>query len=36
VSGRQEEARRLWREVNKRDPANTTLRETLTRLNVAL
>jgi Flp pilus assembly protein TadD len=36
VSGRQDEARRLWREVNKRDPANTTLRETLTRLNVAL
>lgn len=36
VTGRQDEARSLWREVNKRDPANTTLRETLTRLNVAL
>lgn len=34
--GRTDEARALWREAQGREPANTTLRDTLTRLNVAL
>lgn len=36
ASGRTDEARRLWREARGREPDNTTLRETLARLNVAL
>lgn len=36
ASGRQDEARTLWREARGREPDNTTLRETLVRLNVAL
>jgi tetratricopeptide (TPR) repeat protein len=34
--GRADEARALWREARGREPENTTLRETLARLNVAL
>ncbi len=34
--GRRDEARALWREARGREPDNTTLRETLARLNVAL
>jgi tetratricopeptide (TPR) repeat protein len=34
--GRTDEARALWREARGREPENTTLRETLARLNVAL
>lgn len=34
--GRADEARNLWREARGREPENTTLRETLARLNVAL
>jgi tetratricopeptide (TPR) repeat protein len=34
--GRRDEARRLWLEAQGREPENTTLRETLARLNVAL
>ena len=34
--GRTDEARTLWREARGREPENTTLRETLARLNVAL
>ena len=34
--GRADEARRLWREARGREPDNSTLRETLARLNVAL
>lgn len=34
--GRTDEARTLWREARGREPDNTTLRETLARLNVAL
>jgi len=34
--GRADEARALWREARGREPDNTTLRETLARLNVAL
>lgn len=36
VDGKQDEARQLWREARTREPANTTLRETLVRLNVSL
>ena len=36
VQGNREEALRIWREARGRDPENATLRETLTRLNVAL
>ena len=36
VQGSREEALRIWREARGRDPENATLRETLTRLNVAL
>jgi Flp pilus assembly protein TadD len=36
ASGNTEEARKLWREARTREPENTTLRETLARLNVAL
>jgi tetratricopeptide (TPR) repeat protein len=36
AEGKQDEARQLWREARTREPANTTLRETLTRLNVTL
>ena len=34
--GRRDEARALWREARGREPDNTTLRETLARLNVSL
>jgi tetratricopeptide (TPR) repeat protein len=34
--GRTDEARTLWREAQGREPANTTLRDTLARLNVVL
>jgi len=34
--GNTDEARKLWREARGREPDNTTLRETLARLNVAL
>jgi tetratricopeptide (TPR) repeat protein len=34
--GRRDEARTVWREASGREPDNTTLRETLARLNVAL
>lgn len=34
--GRADEARALWREARGREPGNTTLRDTLARLNVAL
>ena len=36
ATGRADEARSLWREARGREPDNTTLRETLARLNVAL
>jgi tetratricopeptide (TPR) repeat protein len=36
ASGQADEARKLWREARTREPENTTLRETLARLNVAL
>jgi tetratricopeptide (TPR) repeat protein len=36
VDGKQDEARQLWREARTREPGNTTLRETLVRLNVSL
>jgi tetratricopeptide (TPR) repeat protein len=36
AAGQTEEARKLWREARTREPENTTLRETLARLNVAL
>jgi tetratricopeptide (TPR) repeat protein len=36
ATGRADEARALWREAQGREPDNTTLRETLARLNVAL
>jgi tetratricopeptide (TPR) repeat protein len=36
ASGRADEARALWREAQGREPDNSTLRETLARLNVAL
>ena len=36
VQGRQDEARKMWRAAGVREPGNTTLRETLTRLNVSL
>ena len=35
-AGVQDEARQLWREAREREPNNDVLRETLTRLNVAL
>jgi Flp pilus assembly protein TadD len=36
ASGSTDEARKLWLEARGREPDNTTLRETLARLNVAL
>jgi tetratricopeptide (TPR) repeat protein len=36
TEGKQDEARQLWREARTREPGNTTLRETLVRLNVTL
>ncbi len=36
TDGKQDEARQLWREARTREPDNTTLRETLVRLNVTL
>lgn len=36
VGGQREEARRVWREARQREPRNTTLQDTLKRLNVAL
>jgi Flp pilus assembly protein TadD len=35
-TGQRDEARAIWREVKAREPDNTTLQETLSRLNVAL
>jgi tetratricopeptide (TPR) repeat protein len=36
TEGKQDEARQVWREGRTREPNNTTLRETLVRLNVTL
>jgi Flp pilus assembly protein TadD len=36
TEGKQDEARQVWREGRSREPNNTTLRETLVRLNVTL
>jgi Flp pilus assembly protein TadD len=36
ITGQRDEARAIWREVKAREPDNTTLQETLSRLNVAL
>lgn len=36
VKGRKEDAQRLWRDAQKKDPQNDTLKSTLARLNVSL
>ncbi len=36
VTGRQDEARRLWRAARDKDPGNTVLKDTLSRFNVSL